>query len=647
MLQLRALQVQGFGPFAESQTLEFPNTPGVTVVYGENMRGKTSLLNAIRYAFFGKVLGRGSRERKLHTISNRELAAEGTFGFSVSLRFSYEDQDYELVRECIPEISCPTRDGDYREDVMLRRGTATLGPQERERTLQLVFPREVSRFFLFDGELLQEYEELLVNESETGHRLSEAIERILGVPILKRGRTHLRELADDADRQAAKEASRHQETQALGTALQQATEQKAAHLAELNRLQADLADLTIQRTDAEQELQSVQKYAGILEERDRKNQQLKDAASEEGEVRADLQKAMTEAWRALLRDRLKEARAAAQTRQEETLGEFVMSLRQIAVETERCNICEQEIRDPLRARLKATLSPGIARAKDDRSDLSAAMSRMRDLTQFRDSDNRGEVVQLWKRLRQLQLEQATLKDRISDLSAALRDSDPEFVRRSRTSYAEITEKVTIIRRGIEEQQKKIDERDQNVQRLSARLAASGSSDLKETQLRAKTLRDAAEVFNLAVERYKSDLRTRVEATASTLFLAMTSEKRDYASLSINDGYGLTIIHRDGRAEEARSAGAEHIVALALMGALQRNAPLRGPIVMDSPFGRLDETHTANVIRALPQMAKQVILLVYEAEVGRSQVREILGPSLLREYQLDYVSSRRTQIRAVV
>jgi len=30
---------------------------GVTVIYGENMRGKTSLLNAIRFAFFGKVLG--------------------------------------------------------------------------------------------------------------------------------------------------------------------------------------------------------------------------------------------------------------------------------------------------------------------------------------------------------------------------------------------------------------------------------------------------------------------------------------------------------------------------------------------------------------------------------------------------------------
>ena len=55
MLTLERLEIEGFGPFADAQTLEFP-PKGVTVFYGENMRGKTSLLNAIRYAFFGTVL---------------------------------------------------------------------------------------------------------------------------------------------------------------------------------------------------------------------------------------------------------------------------------------------------------------------------------------------------------------------------------------------------------------------------------------------------------------------------------------------------------------------------------------------------------------------------------------------------------------
>jgi DNA sulfur modification protein DndD len=85
------------------------------------------------------------------------------------------------------------------------------------------------------------------------------------------------------------------------------------------------------------------------------------------------------------------------------------------------------------------------------------------------------------------------------------------------------------------------------------------------------------------------------------------------------------------------------VALALMGALQANAPLRGPIVMDTPFGRLDRRHTANILEALSSMADQVVLFVQEDEVDRTRVRELLGSSLKREYELVKHTARRTTI----
>ena len=145
-------------------------------------------------------------------------------------------------------------------------------------------------------------------------------------------------------------------------------------------------------------------------------------------------------------------------------------------------------------------------------------------------------------------------------------------------------------------------------------------------------------------RYKAVLRGRVQDAATDLFLRMTTEKRDYASLEINENYGLTILHRDGRVEEGRSAGAEQVVALALMGALQANAPLRGPIVMDTPFGRLDPEHTANIVRTLPAMAEQVVMFVQEGEIERAAVRELLGDKLLKEYQLEKETARRTCVK---
>jgi len=523
MLHLKRLEVKGFGPFADEQVLDFPNEPGVIVVYGENMRGKTSLLNAIRYAFFGKVLGRGTRERRLHTISNRELVSQGKYGFSVSLEFNHDSHSYELVRECSPRKLLPDLDEDYDQPVMLRRGSTVLGPQEREKALQLILPPEVSRFFLFDGELLQEYEELLINESDAGRKISEAIERILGVPILKRGRSHLKQLADDADKEAAKEASKHKETQSLGIALQQIAEQKQAHQNDLRRLNNELSELLSERTEAEQRLQSNQKYASILEERDQANQRLVKANEDEQLLRGDLQKAMGKAWRSLVREPLRAARDAAQADSARELETFVMSLRAHAVEKGHCDTCDQDISEPIRARLRNTLER--ERPDDSHSDLSVAMARVGNLNKFQESDNAGEVRQLWRRIGELRLEQVSLKDRIADLEGALSVADPDEVRRTKISYHDVNEKIVIVKHGIDEAEKKIAEKESTIERLKSKLAAFGGSDLNASRLRASVLLDSADVFNAAVERYKSDLRSRVETTASKLFRSMTTEKK--------------------------------------------------------------------------------------------------------------------------
>ena len=81
----------------------------MTAVYGDNMRGKTSLMNAIRYAFFGEIHGHGDRTRGILTACNRDLVAQGKYGFSVALSVAYEGQDYDLVREAVPKVAHPRR----------------------------------------------------------------------------------------------------------------------------------------------------------------------------------------------------------------------------------------------------------------------------------------------------------------------------------------------------------------------------------------------------------------------------------------------------------------------------------------------------------------------------------------------------------
>jgi DNA sulfur modification protein DndD len=329
----------------------------------------------------------------------------------------------------------------------------------------------------------------------------------------------------------------------------------------------------------------------------------------------------------------------AEEEAQEVHQHLIDSLRAAALEKGQCDVCEQPVSDDVRARLSGKTGDGTHRVED----AVAAMARLNHLNKFEDADNSALVKELWRTIQEAQMDQALLKDQIADWNAALADSDPDTIRRSQVTLSGVIEKIAVVKRAIEDETKKAEGADQRIQQLRKKLEASGTLDLQATQRRATVLREAAAVFGAAVERYKSELRGKVEQTATSLFMSMTTEKEDYKALNINESYGLTIMHRDGRAEEARSAGAEHVVALALMGALQHNAPLRGPIVMDSPFGRLDEGHTSNVVQTLPDMAEQVVLLVYESEVGRNDIRKLLGSRLKREYELERVSARRTNV----
>ena len=114
-------------------------------------------------------------------------------------------------------------------------------------------------------------------------------------------------------------------------------------------------------------------------------------------------------------------------------------------------------------------------------------------------------------------------------------------------------------------------------------------------------------------------------------------------MSINENYGLTIIDEKGREVPERSAGAEQIVAISLIDGLNKAGRRGGPIVMDTPFGRLDWVHRKNVLSFLPEMAEQVVLLVHEGEMERERDLPLLKHRISKVYRINRISSRESEI----
>ena len=538
---LDEIQIEGFGPFAEIQRIALAPS-GITVIYGDNMRGKTSLLNAIRYAFFGTVQGRSSRTRALHTLSNRDLAAAGRFGFSVALSFSHAGQKFELTRECRPKGGTPpSNDSDYNQTRRLRRGSQVLGPQECDHVLPSLFPEQVSRFFLFDGELLQEYEELLYDESVTGRKISESIEQILGVPLLRNARTHVNFVMEEAEREAAREASRHEGTKSIGTALQQATELRVHHRSERDRLQGQLADLQEERQDALRYLESVERYKALIEDREVAQVNLEDVNHRLIEIGDDTKDLMKDAWRTVLSEPVRRGLTQAMQAVKASSELVLEGIRKRAVDRGTCEICGHELDSEEKTRLGERISH-LEWPEELTLGVSNGVRRLADLQKFRERNVEDQVRTLEKERHTSAINRVILTDRIREIETELADANTEEIESGGRSLREVEQKIVVVAQGITEQQEKISSLDQNIEALSRRLDAISPTDLKASQERSKLLRKASDVLIRAIEEYKNQLRERVQESATQLFLAMTTEESEYASLEINQSYGLNIVH---------------------------------------------------------------------------------------------------------
>lgn len=69
--------------------------------------------------------------------------------------------------------------------------------------------------------------------------------------------------------------------------------------------------------------------------------------------------------------------------------------------------------------------------------------------------------------------------------------------------------------------------------------------------------------------------------------------------------------------------------------------------MDSPFGRLDREHGDRVIRMLPNLASQVLLLVQDRETTPEDIESALNAEdLVAQRRLRQVSAHETLIEPI-
>ncbi|EHF07649.1 hypothetical protein HMPREF1020_00405 [Clostridium sp. 7_3_54FAA] len=660
MLQFTSLTVENFGPFKGCQTIDFTNEDGVTIIWGNNGRGKTTLLNIFRYALFGRFQNRRGANVDLTAMSNIEGRAEGHYDFKVILKMQNDGKRYELTRQFVVRsgIKKPLKNEDYEQKVFLKEDGSILPSEARDHVLNLIMPQEVSRFFLFDGELLQEYEELLLEDTDVGETIKSSIEKILGVPLLTNGALDTFSALEEYKKEKGRIAQSNANTQKIAAKMAVLEAEKKEHNMELERLTDELSAALDERGKLEDEAQQNEHIQSLLKSIEILENSIKDKTDRRDDILNQICLATKDAWKGLISSRveiiIKDIESILKKLEEkessQKIAMYFLEDMQKAVSNEHCHLCDQDIEHSHILKLKDKIDKTEYGELTTDEKQQIQLLRMRKITlESMKSASKKEIIEMLEsQLDSLnvELDDANRQYRTAreDLEkyGDIEDLTKDF-RTNAKALAQCLKKIDNYKEGCQEEKEKIKEIDNALNTLEEKLKrASTDSDMMEAMRKVELCEQINNIFETGIASYRDKLKLDVERDATNLFLQISNDP-DYVSLRINENYGLQMLHVTGEMVPLRSAGFEHVVALSLIGALHKNAPLRGPIIMDSPFGRLDPIHKNNITNALPNMSDQIILLAYTHEIDEQQARETLGSALKKEYRLTRYSSFHTEI----
>ncbi len=640
---IKKLKLVNFGPFfgEHELNLEVSANAPVVVLHGENMRGKTSILNAIRWCLYGDALGRQSVRKQDYRLISYDAIDIGQYHMRTELDFSHGGHDYHLERQ-IQSNGPPKAAYLLTYKTALRRDGVFEDEQNIPAIVQSILHKDISQFFLFDGEMLAEYEDLVVDPRKS-YIIKQAIERILGLPALRLAVEDLDSLTGQAQRRQTAALRQGQRSAALA-------KEARDYEASIEALNRDMAAFVEKRASLEQQKDDLnerrERYAS--EEADLTQAALLETRVKEGEehkleLQREIKSHVSLGWwepvgaaaRKQL-DLLETAFDRARLIHDDLVGlRHEMSTLEELKNSGTCPICGQ----PLNEESKAEMSERskALRIRLDQRETEAAEGAFPDATLMRGLRELASVQHLpaiqaaERAYRRLDLDIRRDQRTLNEINERLTQHPSEDIRQTQRAYDAVVVELDEIERNMRAITTEREEKRGLLGRVRSQISKLPEANPK-IATEAEVYDGLRDLFDWAIEEFREDLKVQVQDEASRIFRSLTTEP-GYSGLSINDSYGLNIVDDTNRVILDRSAGAEQVVALSLIGALNRSSVREGPLVMDTPFGRLDTTHRENILKFLPLLSPQVLLLVQSGEMNLDTDLLPLAGKIGRHYRL--------------
>lgn len=630
-----------------SQRTEFslePKKSSVTnrpiiLIGGRNGAGKTTFLDSVRLALYGKrALGLGISTKEYHQYllskTNQNHLERAS---SVELTFIYTEGSIPAEFKICRSWSLAA-DGQIREHLDLQKNGSTVTSvpkQEWENFLLELIPIGVSQLFFFDGEKIQDIAE------DNNASLSDAIKNLLGVDLIEKLRLDLhsylnRNKAEDAD---------HNDVELL---TQQLIELKTKE-SNVNNEYAQLKfeHQTLLKNIEQKRLRFVSEGGAIALQYDQLKTKLSQLNKDINACKQELVNLANGLLPFLFAPKLiakfsqhLESSSADQSANHKLVEHALNSFQTSTVQKKELWKDEhwQNLNEFLTSYFNTEPQHSAHIAFSELTEPQQALVKLFSL----DAEVKKHVKSLFERFTFLNQEKEATEFSIARAENA-EDSNAyldELLQKER-KLGELD--LTLNQK--EEEVRKISwdvvTAERNLKAASEAVAEFALQNHKNS-LAAKGIKALIEFETALLEQKINQVRHNFVE----IFNSLLRKRNFITDLQIDPkSFNTQLIKTNGKVIEksALSAGEKQIYAIAMLWSLAKTSGRHLPMIVDTPLGRLDREHRDNLMKFyFPHVSHQVIILSTDTEIDDlyvNQLDEFISESYLLEYNHELSSTQ--------
>lgn len=629
-MKINKLVLNNFFRYYGRQEIIFStdNQKNVTILRGENGAGKTTLLNAFYWVMYGDVLKplqvsnmlnyRAAEELKSMQVVNClvELEFEDRgilYTISRGQRFNKEGNKLIGEKNIKPYISYKdNRTGNYIEI------------QEKD-FMDSIIPKRLRHFFFFDGERINRLAQVDGKEE-----VKKAILDILGLTTIDNSQKDLQTIRNEYLRELAKNSSKDEkkygeeleskecELEVFEGILKERNEEAVKYKDELERITKYLEQSNSEIVrKSQKELKTIEKDIKTSE---------KDLEGVKSEIRNHISKNLKVS---IISEYFRDIAGYLEDKREK--GELPSDIKIQFIDDilarGRC-ICGCDLQKGTSEYETVEKLKSVA----GRSELDDAYSKITSYIKYVNSQENffDKFKELNKREVEIYDRIDELKNRKEEISRELRNSDDEKISYNEKQRIKLTQELNQIHKkiGSTENEIKLVKKDIEKIREKIKLCSVNNSISKRTKDKIDVVEKLIDLNNEIKTSFVETTREELDYKIKEVFSKIT--RKDYRIPVLTKDFELKIVNtlkgENQNNSQVLSTGEGQITSLSFIGSLVEYAREKTkqeflsdfsggdyPIVMDSPFGNLDEIHTSNVAENIGKLASQVIIVVSDKQ----------------------------------